>query len=93
MDQEQVISMLAETAPRSIPVLFIIQSCVDDFGNCRFTKKIVNTKFSRSWTKFRNDLRDLALNYLIDFEENEDFVDVHLNMEMDSDDDDEISVL
>ena len=64
---EETVSRISDIAPRALSAYFICLHNSDESGKCRFNRnEIINEKV-RSWTKFKNDIRQLAFMFLLNF--------------------------
>jgi len=64
---------IADRCPRAMSAYFICLKNSDEYGESHVSKDYILRDLGRSWTKFRNDLRDLMnIGILEFFEEGND---------------------
>lgn len=75
---ENTVIKIADEAPRALSTYFLLLSDANKAGECWFSRDYIENTVTRSWIKFRNDIRALASLMLIRFWITEDTIRVEL---------------
>ena len=81
LTDESTVSRIADMAPRCMSAYFLCLHKADALGRCSFDREEIIHDKARSWTKFKNDLRALAFMYILNMDDQNDFVLVELILE------------
>ncbi len=75
---ESTLFQIAENCPRSFAAYLMCYQNADHDLYANLTKQIVEKEKSMSWTKFRNDVKALARQGLLEWHENKGAIEVTL---------------
>lgn len=67
LTNENTVIKIADEAPRAMSAYFLCLTDSDQSGQACFTKEYIQNTVTRSWTKFKNDIRALASIMLVRF--------------------------
>jgi hypothetical protein len=67
LTNENTVIKIADEAPRAMSAYFLCLTDSNESGYACFTKDYIQNTIARSWTKFKNDIRDLASIMLVRF--------------------------
>ncbi len=65
----KILELISERCPRALRAYMQIIAHINAQGNCGFSKEFITKKLHHSFATFRNDLRALAAQRLITWEE------------------------
>lgn len=75
---EETIARISDTYPRAMSSYFIVLHRISSKQEIVITRQQIIHQHMKSWTKFKNDLRNLAQLYVVDMCDDGDSVSVML---------------
>jgi len=64
---QEVLERISRHCPSALSTYLTVLHHVDQFGKAKFTRKQIEYDLSETWTKFKNNLKKLALENLIEW--------------------------
>lgn len=75
---QQNLDLVSRHCPRALSTYTICICHADDDGRAFFSKKTITEELSESYVKFKNNIRKLALEFLLEWHENEAGISITL---------------
>lgn len=77
-DTQEVLDLISRHCPESLSVYLQIINRADDQGSVFFSKEFVNDDLSENWRKFKNNIKKLARENLLEWHPIDDGISVTL---------------
>lgn len=75
---QELLERISRHCPESLYVYLHCMNRVNDFGTAFFTRKQVEEEMSEGWTKFKNNVKKLARENLVDWHIENDGITIRI---------------